>query len=134
VDYPAGYAEPSPPAGYGGAPYPPPQFGTAAAGYGPPSYPGGYYPAPDYLGGWGPSQEASRREMNGLAIASLIASFTGLLCCVGPIVAIALGTIAVDQIKRTRQEGYAVAVAGIVLGVVGLLVYLVVALLALRSG
>jgi hypothetical protein len=133
LDYPAGYPEPFPPVGYGGAPYPPPQFGAPAAGYGPPSFPGGYYPAPDYLGGWGPSQEASQPGMNGLAVASLIASFTGLLCCVGSIVAIVLGTIALDQIKRTRQGGYALAVAGIVLGVVGLLVYLIVALFALRS-
>jgi len=71
--------------------------------------------------------------MNGLAIASLICSFTGLLCCVGSIVAIVLGTIALDQVKRTRQEGYGLAVAGIVIGVAGLLVYLIVAIFALHS-
>ena len=144
LDYPAGYPEAFPPAGYappgyqqpsgyGGAPYPPPQFGAPATGYGPPSYPGGYYPAPDYLGGWGPAQGASQPGMNGLAIASLICSFTGLLCCVGSIVAIVLGTIALDQVKRTRQEGYGLAVAGIVIGVAGLLVYLIVAIFALHS-
>ncbi len=71
--------------------------------------------------------------MNGLAIGSLIASFAGLLCCIGSIVAIALGTIALDQIKRTRQEGYGLAVTGIVIGIAGLLVYLIVALYALHS-
>ena len=134
LDYPAGYPEPFPPAGYG-TPYPPPQFGAPAAGYGPPPYPGGYYP-PDYVGGWGfppGPQGAAQPGMNGLAIGSLISSFVGVLCCVGSIVAIVLGTMALDQIKRTRQEGYALAVAGIVIGVTGLLVYLIIALFALHS-
>jgi hypothetical protein len=71
--------------------------------------------------------------MNGLAIGSLISSFVGVLCCVGSIVAIVLGAMALDQIRRTRQEGYALAVAGIVIGVTGLLVYLIIALFALHS-
>jgi len=137
LDYPPGYTDPFGPAGYpppAGAPYPPPQFGPPAAGYGygPPSSPGGYYPAPDYLGDWGPSQPTSRPGTNGLAIASLITSFTGLLCCLGSIAAIMLGTIALDQIKRTREEGYGLAVAGIVIGVAGLLVDLIVVIFAMR--
>ena len=135
LDYPAGYPEPFPPAGYG-APYPPPQFGAPPAGYGPPPYPAGYYP-PGYAGGWGfppgPAQGAAQPGMNGLAIGSLISSFVGVLCCVGSIVAIVLGAMALGQIRRTRQEGYALAVAGIVIGVAGLLVYLVIALFALHS-
>jgi hypothetical protein len=134
LDYPAGYPEPFPPAGYG-TPYPPPQFGAPAAGYGPPPYPGGYSPR-DYVGGWGfppGPQGAAQPGMNGLAIGSLISSFVGVLCCVGSIVAIVLGAMALDQIRRTRQEGYALAVAGIVIGVTGLLVYLIIALFALHS-
>jgi hypothetical protein len=129
-DYPGGYPEPFPPAGYGGAPYPPPQFGAPAGGYGPPPYPGGYYPPPDYPGGY--AQGASKPGTNGLAIASLASSLTGLLCCIGSIVGIVLGTLALDQLKRTRQEGYALAVAGIVIGIAGLLVNFIVALFALR--
>jgi hypothetical protein len=139
LDYPAGYPEPLGPAGYapyGGASYPPPQFGPPAPGYGPPSAPGGYYPAPDYLRGWGPSQPATQPTLqpgtNGLAIASLITSFGGLLCCIGSIVAIVLGTIAIDQVKRTRQGGFGLAVAGIVIGVTGLLIDLIAALFALQ--
>jgi predicted acyltransferase len=71
--------------------------------------------------------------MNGLAIASLITSFTGLFCCIGSIVAIVLGTIAMDQVKKNRQEGYGLAVAGIVLGIAGLVVYLVIFIFAMRS-
>ncbi|HUH72341.1 MAG TPA: DUF4190 domain-containing protein [Mycobacterium sp.] len=140
--YPAEYPPPVPPSpgyeqppGYGGPPYPPgpPQFGGSPAGYGPPSYPGGYpggyHPTPDYQGGYGPSQPGT----NGLAIASLISSFTGLFCCIGSIVAIVLGTIALDQIKRSRQDGSGLAVAGIVIGVATLVVSLVVAIFALHS-
>ncbi|MGV0554767.1 DUF4190 domain-containing protein, partial [Mycobacterium kansasii] len=70
---------------------------------------------------------------NALAIASLIASFTGLLCGLGSIVAIVLGAIALDQIKRTRQEGFGLAVAGIVIGIATLVVILVVVLFTLRT-
>ena len=47
--------------------------------------------------------------------------------------AIVLGTIALGQIKRTREQGFGLAVAGIVIGVTGLLVYLIIALFALHS-
>jgi hypothetical protein len=119
--------------------YPPPQFGPPSGGYGPPpplspapAPPGSYYPPPDYLGGWGPGQPVSRPGTNGLAIASLVTSFTGLLCCIGSMVAIVLGIIALDQIKRTREDGYGMAVAGIVLGVAGLVVALIVGIFVVR--
>jgi hypothetical protein len=67
-----------------------------------------------------------------LAIASLIASFIGLLCGVGSIVGIVLGAVALNQIKRTRQQGYGLAVGGIVVGVATLLVSLIVTIYALR--
>ncbi|ORA07434.1 DUF4190 domain-containing protein, partial [Mycobacterium arosiense] len=98
--------------------------------YGPPAYPG-YPSTPDYPGGYGPV--AARPGTNPLAIASLIASFTGLLCCIGSIVAMVLGAIALDQIKRTRQDGFGLAVAGIVIGIATLLVMLVVVLFAIHT-
>ncbi len=141
TEYQAGYAAQYPPplpppgyeqpAGYGMPPYPPgpPQFGGPPAGYGPPPYPASYYPTPDYPGGYGAMQAGT----NALAIASLIASFAGVFCCIGSIVAIVLGTIALGQIKRTRQDGYGLAVAGIVIGIATLAVALIVAIFALRS-
>jgi len=161
VDYPpypppayqpqAGYPPPSgyqpqpgypPPSGYqpqpGYQPYPsmPPPYGPAPGGYGPPSYPdpyqyhGGYYPAAEYLGGYG----ALRTGTNTLAIASLVTSIAGILCCgISSIVGIVLGTIALNQIKQTREEGYGLAVAGIVIGVAALLVYLIVFLFSIPS-
>ncbi|BCQ08182.1 DUF4190 domain-containing protein [Mycobacterium heckeshornense] len=136
-----GYPPPgSPPTGYGappgyqnasgyGASYPPvpPEYGSSAGGYGQP-YPGGY-PGPDYAGGYGPPP---RPGTNTLAIVSLVSSFIGLLCGIGSIVGIVLGAVALNQIKQTRQEGYGLAVAGIVVGVATLLVSLIITIYALR--
>ncbi|MCW2664657.1 MAG: hypothetical protein JWP83_5809 [Mycobacterium sp.] len=138
--YPAEYPPPipppgyGPPRGYGGPPYPPgtPQYGAPPPGYvppvyptGPTGYPGGYHATPDYQ---------VKAGTNGLAIASLVSSFTGFFCCViGSIVAIVLGVIAMNQIKETRQEGYGLAVTGIVIGVGTLLVFLIIAIFSIRS-
>lgn len=119
ADYPPDYPPPYPPA-YPPA-YPPP-----------PPPPGGYHPPPDFRGGWGPAQPVPRPGTNGLAIASLITAFIGFFCCIGSIVAIVLGTIALDQIKRTREEGFGLAVAGIVLGVAGLVVALIIWIFAMH--
>jgi Domain of unknown function (DUF4190) len=124
---PPGYGEPpgyGDPPGYGGPPYPP--------GPPPPPYPGGYYPAPDHPDGYW-QHAATRPGMNGIALAALISSFVGVFCCVGAIAAIVLGIIGLDQIKRTRQDGYALAVAGIVIGIATLIVYLIVAIFAAHS-
>ncbi|WP_196411126.1 DUF4190 domain-containing protein [Mycobacterium avium] len=137
----APHAQPAPwepPAGSAPPPYPPPGYPAdyppgypPPPGYGPPGYPGGYYPGPDY-GGY-PPLLGGQPGTNGLAIASLIASFTGLLCGIGSVVAIVLGAIALDQIKRTRQDGFGLAVAGIVIGIATLVVTLVVVLFALHT-
>lgn len=127
--YPPAYPPPMPP-GYGAPPYPPPGYGPPASpppypGYGPPSYPGGYYATPDYR---------VQPGTNGMAIASLISSFTGFLCCgIGSILAIVLGAVALSQIKQTRQEGYGLAVTGIVIGAGTLVVFLIVAMFSIRS-
>jgi hypothetical protein len=62
---------------------------------------------------------------NSLAIYSLVASVVGLLCGLGSMIGIVLGAIAINQIKRTRQGGYGLAVAGIVVGVASLLISIV---------
>ncbi|OBH72427.1 hypothetical protein A5682_06430 [Mycobacterium mantenii] len=126
---PPGYEQPP---GYGGPAYPPPPPYGGPPTYGPPPYPGGYYPAPDYHSGYGPAGQPPAGT-NPLAVASLIASFTGLLCFVGSIAAMVLGAIALDQIKRTRQDGFGLAVAGIVIGIALLVVDVVVVLFALHT-
>ena len=111
-----------------------PAFGRlrTAAAIRPAPASGRLLPAAGLSGGWGPGQPVARPGTNGLAIASLITSFAGFLCCIGSIVAIVLGTIALDQIKRTRQEGFGLAVAGIVIGVAGLVVALIIGIFAMR--
>ncbi|OBF65705.1 hypothetical protein A5753_07890, partial [Mycobacterium sp. 852002-51971_SCH5477799-a] len=137
---PPGFEQPP---GYGAPAYPPPPPPyVGPPTYGPPAYPGGYYPTPDYQGGYYPTPDyqggygsvpQQKAGTNALAIASLISSFTGLLCCVGSIVAIVLGAIAVRQIKRTGQDGFGLAVAGIVIGIAMLGVTLVFVLFAMHT-
>jgi uncharacterized protein DUF4190 len=115
---PAGYGPPGyqDSSGYGGASYPPvpPEYGQPhPGGYPPPGYPGGSVQQP---------------ETNTLAIVSLIASLVGLFCLVGSIVGIVFGAVAANQIKRTREPGYGLAVAAIVVGVATLVVYLIFAI------
>jgi Domain of unknown function (DUF4190) len=89
---------PPPPGGYGSPPPPP-------GGYGyPPPAPG--YPPPQGVG------------TNGMAIASLVCSLFGWLCLIGPILGIVFGFVALGQIKQTGQGGRGMALAGIIIGVV----------------
>jgi Domain of unknown function (DUF4190) len=130
--------------GYGGPSYPPtpPPYGQS---YSPPGYPGGYGGPPGYPGPYDPYQPYRDRshETNGLATASLITSIVGgllgiplsFVCFIGiliPIVGAGLGVAALGQIKRTRQQGRGLAIAGIAIGVTAavLLVILVVVVIA----
>jgi hypothetical protein len=114
--------------GYGGPPYPPPSPpGGPAGGYGQP--PVGGYPVPGYLTGYGP-----QTRTNPLAIASLISSCLGLLCCgISAIVGVVLGVVALSQIKQSREEGYGLAVAGIVIGLAVMLIFLFAAMVKLHT-
>ncbi|EUA12819.1 hypothetical protein I546_2141 [Mycobacterium kansasii 732] len=136
---PTNYAPPgyspygAPPADYPG-PYPAPMaspYGGAA--YPPPSYPGGNFPPPDYTGGYYSPPGPAVPGTNTMAIVSLVSSFVGVFCCIGSIVSIVMGTIALNQIKQTREDGYGLAVAGIVISVATLLVYLIVAIFSIPS-
>jgi hypothetical protein len=106
---------PSPWAGHAGPPpqYPPPGYG------GPPPYPPGQYPGAP--GSW-PGYGYAPPHTNGLAVTSFVLGLAGwLLCGVGSVVAIVLGFVARDQIKRSwgSQTGGELATAGIVLGFIG---------------
>jgi tetrahydromethanopterin S-methyltransferase subunit F len=141
---PSGYPDA---AAHGGPSYPqaPPPYGPSypspgySGGYGgPPAYPGSYDPYNPYS----PYQSRSH-ETNGLAIGSLITSIAGvvlgiplsLFCWLGvliPVVGAVLGGVALNQIKRTGQQGHGLAVAGIAIGTVAavLLVIIVIAFMA----
>lgn len=56
----------------------------------------------------------------------------GLFCGIGSVIGIVLGAVALNQIKRTRQGGYGLAVSGIVVGVASLIISLVFMIYALN--
>ena len=66
---------------------------------------------------------------NGKAIAALVCSVSGFVCCLSAIPGVILGIAAMRETKRTGQDGYALALAGTILG--GLMV---VGHVALRTG
>ncbi|OBA77944.1 hypothetical protein A9W99_25515 [Mycobacterium sp. 1164966.3] len=128
VDYPhTDYPPPSYP-GYPPNPpgYQPPGYGYQPVPGSPPGYPGPA-PYPGAYAAYQPGYPAPSSGNNGLAIASLITSITGLVlgipltlfCWVGillPIVGVVLGIVALNQIKQTNQPGRGMAIAGIAVG------------------
>jgi hypothetical protein len=114
---PAPGAYPPPPAP--GA-YPPPAYGNAptAASYSPPPAYGAaptYGAAPGY--GYG-----AQPKTNTLAIVSLIASISSfiILPFIGSIVGVITGHMALNQLKTSGEQGRGMALAGTIVGWVGL--------------
>jgi hypothetical protein len=103
IDYPeTGYA-PTPPPGY------PPPWGYPPPGYGPP-----------------------KPKTNTMATSSLVVSLVGLvlgiplmlLCFVGvaiPLVGLILGIVALNQIKTSGEDGRGMALAGVIIGGIGMI-------------
>jgi hypothetical protein len=102
-------------------PQPPPQWGA---------YPGNYPPPPPQpYAGYPPPPTAPK---NGLGIAALVVAIIGLVLCwtvAGGVIlgfaAIILGFVARGRVKRGQATNGGVAIAGIVLGVLAILVALV---------
>lgn len=84
----------------------------AAAGAYPPPPPGYAYPPPGY--GYAPS-----RPWNGLAIAGFVLSLVWMYG-VGSILAIIFGHISRKQIREQHQQGGGLALAGLIIGYIGL--------------
>jgi hypothetical protein len=105
-----------------------------------PQYPGydPNQPAGQYGGyGYGPPAAATT---NGLAIASLVVSLTGLLCGLTAPVGAILGHVARKQIRERGEGGDGLALAGIIVGwvitglmVVGVAIWVVAVGLAIGS-
>ncbi len=69
------------------------------------------------------------RTTNGLAIASLVLGIVWVYW-IGSVLALIFGIVARRQIRETNQQGDGMAVAGIVLGVVGLVILAVFIIVA----
>lgn len=103
---------------YGQPPYGAPGYGPPAA-YGQPAYGqqpgfGQPYAQPGYGPQWGGT--------NGLAIASLVTGILGFFF-VTPVLAIVFGIIGLNQAKSRGQGGKGLAIAGIVLGVLWIAIF-----------
>ncbi|HET9877352.1 MAG TPA: DUF4190 domain-containing protein [Mycobacterium sp.] len=108
-EYPSGYPPP-PPSGY---PPPPPYQGY------PPPYPG----APVGPTSYDPYRAAAQQTTNPMAVVSLVCSLGGLFCGVTAIAGVILGFIAMQQTKQTGQNGYGLALAGVITGAVMLVLW-----------
>ena len=119
-----GYGAPQQGYGYGA----PPQQGY---GYGPP--PPGYGPPPPGYGTYG-AQPYVAKKTNGFAVASLILGALWLYW-IGSVLALIFGYIGKSQIDNSgdTQEGRGLAVAGIVLGWVGVAVLAIIIVVALAT-
>jgi Domain of unknown function (DUF4190) len=110
---------PPPPSPYPPTPPPPPQYGA---------YPGSYppLPPPQPYGSYAPPPTAPK---NGLGLASLVIAIIGLFTVFGGLVlgviAMILGFIGWGRAKRGEATNAGVAIAGIVLGLLGIIVSIV---------
>lgn len=111
---------PPPPPSYGG-PVQPGYGAPAQPGYGEPGYGAPAYGAP------GAGTQAPGRRTNVLAIVSLIASIAGLVIVwfIGSIVGVVCGHISMNQIKKTGEEGRGLALAGLIVGYIGIVLSII---------
>ena len=107
------YGTPAPP--YGAQPYGAQPYG--AQPYGAQPYGAQPYGADQYYGArpayYGVPRAAAT---NGLAIAALVTAIVGV-----SLVAVILGHMSISQINRTGEQGKGMAIAGLVLGYLGML-------------
>jgi hypothetical protein len=103
----------------------------------PPPYPGATGYPPPYAG-YDPYRPVKPPGTNGKAIAALVTSLLGLVCCGLPSIAgLVLGIIGMRETKRTGQDGYAIALVGTIIGglaVAGWVVYLLLSISIYASG
>jgi Domain of unknown function (DUF4190) len=134
VEYPPIEYHPTPPPGYPMPPMPPPlppSYGPATS-YPPPGPfppPGAYPPPGPYPPpvGYGPPPSAygygtpyaDPTSTSGKAIGALVTSLAGVplcFCLVPSVVGIVLGIVAMNDIKKTGQQGFGLALAAIIVG------------------
>lgn len=74
-------------------------------------------PQPGVYPAYNPYRPVKAPGTNGTAIASLVTSVAGGLCCAPlAMVGLILGVIAMRETKRTGQDGHGMALAGTIIG------------------
>ena len=133
------YGQPNNPDPYGGAPQsnpygsapppspytPPPTPPTNPYGapqFNPSSVPG-YGGGPQY--GGAPGYPGAPAKTDGMSIGALVASILGFCTCIGFVVGIVLGIIGLRRTKDGRAGGRGLAISAIVIGAIGLALYIV---------
>lgn len=129
---PSGGPPRSTPLGETGPVLPPgsqPGFGAPPPGLGP--HPPAFGRPPIAQPQW--SQPANQHGgTNGLAIAAFVLGLLWL-CTIGSLLGIIFGFVGLAQIKGSRQRGRGLAIAGIVLGVVGIVATIAVTVLVVNK-
>lgn len=110
--------------------YPPDQLPGGAPTFGaPPPYgaPPGYGVPPGYGYGYPPAVGT-----NGYAIAALISPL--VMCGIGSIFGVIFGHMAMNQIKKTGENGRGMALAGLIIGYVSLVLVIAAIILVIAFG
>lgn len=110
------------------APYGAGPAGWAATPNGPYPYAAATYPAAQY----GPNPVLANRAMNGMAIASMVLGILWIYG-IGSILALVFGYVARSQIKARNESGGGMAIAGVVLGWVGVGGAIIVIIIAVAA-
>jgi hypothetical protein len=114
-------------------PFPPPLPAFPGPGYPPPvgPYPPAAqgYPGMPPMPGMMPLGYAPAPRTNGLAIASLVCSLLGLATCAATsILGVIFGHLAKSQIKQSGEDGESMALAGLIVGYIGLAIFALIAI------
>jgi hypothetical protein len=142
VEYPSLEQSPPPPGAHApvdypiGAGLPPPIYPPPPPGYPPPA---GYAAGPAPYPAYDPYRPMQPPGTNGLAVASLAVSVGSIvLCCGAPaFIGIILGVIGIRQTRQTGQQGYGLALAGIIVGALataGWVIYILFYVALMASG
>ena len=89
-------------------------------------------PPPPVYGQGGPGGPPA--GTNVLAIISLVVSIIGFCCLIGGIVGVVLGYLATNQIKQTGQQGAGLAKAGIIVGIIAIVVNIIWIVVSFSTG
>lgn len=92
-----------------------------------PDQPGASVPpaSPAYGQGAPAYEQPSGAKTNTLAIIALVASLIGLFTGIGFIAGIICGHISLSQIKKTGEQGRGLAVAGLIIGYIGIVLSII---------
>lgn len=72
-------------------------------------------------------------KTNTLAIVALVASLIGLVSGIGFLAGIICGHISLGQIKKTGEQGRGLAIAGLIIGYVGIVLSIIITIVVFAS-